>query len=84
MPALYAWLEQDLLPKLPPNSVVIRDNTSFHKRADIRQLLEHAGHVLEYLPTYSPDPIEHKWAPAQAILRQKGCSVEELFTHHVL
>ena len=82
----YAWLEQDLLPKLPPNSVVIMDNATFHQRADIRQLLEHAGHVLEYLPTYSPDlnPIEHKWAQAKAIRRQKRCSVEELFAHHVL
>jgi transposase len=43
----YAWLEQDLLPKLPPNSVVIMDNATFHKRADIRQLLEQAGHILE-------------------------------------
>ncbi|MDY6993114.1 MAG: transposase, partial [Pseudomonadota bacterium] len=47
----YAWLEQDLLPKLPPKRVVIMDNAAFHKRADIRQLLEQAGHVLEYLPT---------------------------------
>jgi len=51
-----------------------------------QQNLEQAGHVLEYLTTYSPDlnPIEHKWATAQAILRQKGCSVEALFTHYVL
>ncbi|MDY6992411.1 MAG: transposase [Pseudomonadota bacterium] len=72
-----------MLPKLLPKRVVIMDNATFHKRADIRQLLEHAGHVLEYLPTYS-HPIEHKWATAQAILRQKGCSVEALFTHYVL
>ena len=60
----YAWVEQDLLPQLPPNSVVIMDNATFHKHDDIQQLLEQTGYILEYLPTYSPDlnPIEHKWA----------------------
>ena len=58
----YAGVEQDLLPQLPPKSVVVRDNAAFHKRADIRQLFEQAGHVLDYLPAYSPDlnPLEHK------------------------
>ena len=81
----YAWVEQDLLPQLPPNSVVVMDNAAFHKRADIRQLFEQAGHVLEYLPTYSPDlnPIERKWSQAKAIRKQKHCSVEELFTHYL-
>lgn len=61
------------------------DNASFHKRADIRQRLEQAGHVLEYLPTYSPNfnPIEHKWAQAKAIRRQQKCSVEERFVYYV-
>jgi transposase len=81
----YAWVEQDLLPQLPPNSVVVMDNAAFHKRADIRLLLELAGHTLEYLPTYSPDlnPIERKWAQAKAIRKQKHCSVEELFTYYL-
>jgi transposase len=61
------------------------DNAAFHKRADIQQLFEQAGHVLVYLPAYSPDLnlIEHKWAQAKAIRNQKKCSVEELFTHYV-
>lgn len=66
----YAWVAQDLLPKLPSNSVtstssvhrIVMDNATFHKRADSRQLLEESGHKIEYLPTYSPDlnPIERK------------------------
>lgn len=82
----YTWLAQDLLPKLPQRQVVlVMDNAAFHKRADIRQLIEDAGHILEYLPTYSPDlnPIEHKWAQSKAIRKQKNCSVEELFAYHV-
>ena len=29
-------------------------NAAFHKRADIRQAIDGAGHVLEFLPPYSP------------------------------
>lgn len=82
----YAWLEQDLLPRLSHCQVVIvMDNATFHKRADLRQLIKNAGHLLEYLPAYSPDlnPIERKWAQSKAIRKQKNCSIEELFTHHV-
>lgn len=62
------------------------DNAAVHQRADIRSLFEQAGHTLEYLPAYSPDfnPIEHKWAQAQAIRKPKNCSIEELFACHVL
>jgi hypothetical protein len=38
----FAWLSQDVLPKLPPNSIIV-DNASFHKRADSQQLIEQAG-----------------------------------------
>jgi hypothetical protein len=30
-----AWVMQDLLPKLPKNSVIIMDNATFHKGQDI-------------------------------------------------
>lgn len=80
-----AWVAQDLLPQLPPHSVVVMDNATFHKRADIQQLFKQAGHILEYLPAYSPqlNPIEHKWAQAKAIRQQKKCSVEELFKYYI-
>ena len=56
---------------------MVMENADFHQRADIRQLIEPAGHRLKYLPAYSPDlnPIEHKWAQAQAIRKPKNCSV---------
>jgi transposase len=73
----FAWLSQDLLPKLRINSVIVMD-----KRDDARQLIEQAGHSLEFLPLYSPDlnPIEHKWAQAKALRRKKNCSTDELFS----
>ncbi len=80
--AFYSWVVQDLLPKVPKGSVIVRDNASFHKRDDIREAIEKAGSMLEFLPAYSPDlnPIEHKWAQLKAIRRKKRCSLDEIFT----
>ncbi len=77
----FAWVTQDLLPNLPKNSVIVMDNATFHKRQDIQQAIWAAGHILEYLPPYSPDlnPIEHKWAQAKALRKQQNCSIDELF-----
>ncbi len=76
-----AWVEQDLIPKLPPKSVVIMDNAAFHKSPLIYEMLENAGHKLLYLPPYSPDlnPIEKKWAQAKKLRRKTGLSLEQLF-----
>lgn len=66
------WIEQDLLPKLPANSVLVMDNATFHKSQTMQETIKKAGHTLEYLPPYSPDlnHIEKKWAQAKA-LRKK-------------
>lgn len=83
--SFYAWLTQDLLPKVPPGSVIVMDNASFHKRSDIARAIQQAGCTLEYLPPYSPDlnPIEHKWAQAKALRRQYRCDVHTLFKKHL-
>lgn len=75
------WVEEELIPKLPPNSVVILDNASFHKGAQMQQAIASAGHTLLYLPPYSPDlnSIEPKWSQAKAKRRQTGDSIEQLF-----
>ncbi|CAA2929591.1 transposase [Arsenophonus endosymbiont of Bemisia tabaci] len=41
---------------------VMSQNATFHKKQSIQQVIIDAGHMVEYLPTYSPDlnPIEHK------------------------
>jgi transposase len=77
----HGWVVQCLLPCVPKNSVIVMDNASFHKRSDIQEEIKQAGHILEYLPAYSPDlnPIEHKWAQAKAIRRKKRCPSDELF-----
>ncbi|GAO97807.1 hypothetical protein Cva_01388 [Caedimonas varicaedens] len=47
----------------------------------MQKAIAEAGHIVLYLPPYSPDfnPIEHKWAQAKAIRRKKRCSIEQLF-----
>ena len=81
--AFNAWIKQELLPILPPKSVIVMDNASFHKGKWLRESIELKGHALEYLPTYSPDlnPIEHKWAQAKSLKRKYDYTVDELFTH---
>jgi len=76
-----AWIEQDLLPKLPPRSVVIMDNATFHKSPVVEKILTAKGHQLLYLPPYSPDlnPIEKKWAQAKKRRRKTASSLDELF-----
>lgn len=79
-----SWTQQDLIPKLPNNSVIVMDNATFHKREDIKNAIKNAGHTLVFQPAYSPDlnPIEHKWAEAKAIRRKYNCSVEDIFDKH--
>lgn len=75
------WVEKCLIPKIPNNSVIVMDNASFHKGAAMKKSIEEAGHVLIYLPPYSPDlnPIEHKWAEKKAERRRTQIDMEQLF-----
>jgi transposase len=77
----YQWTVQDLLPKLPASSVIVMDNATFHKRQDIRAAIVNAGHLLVFLPPYSPDlnPIEKKWAQAKKLRKKLRCSIPQLF-----
>jgi transposase len=80
-----AWVQQDLIPKLPQRSVVVMDNASFHKQAEMQNALAAAGHTLLYLPPYSPDfnPIEKKWAQIKSLRRKLSCSLDDLFKSYL-
>jgi transposase len=84
--AFVAWVQKDLLPKLPAKSILVMDNASFHKSKSMQEKIKDAGHTLEYLPAYSPDlnPIEHKWAQAKCLRRRFQCEIDELFREHQL
>jgi len=75
------WVQQALLPQLPPNSVIVMDNASFHKGLDMQNSIKASGHTLLYLPPYSPDlnPIEKKWAQIKKARRSSQASIEDIF-----
>ncbi|MGA7672421.1 MAG: IS630 family transposase [Nitrolancea sp.] len=70
--AFAAYVQHGLVAQLRPGQVVILDNLSVHKRADIRQQIEAAGCQLLFLPAYSPDfnPIEQAFSKLKTQLRQ--------------
>jgi transposase len=43
------------VPSLRAGQIVVMDNLSAHRPRRIRELIEHQGWELLYLPTYSPD-----------------------------
>ena len=57
------------------------DNATFHKNKDMLKDITNAGHIIEFLPPYSPDlnPIENKCSQKKAMIRKTGCSVEECY-----
>ena len=67
-PSLPTCCHVPQMPKMSrfpgPNSVLVLDNASIHRKDDLRVLIEDGiGGVLEFLPPYSPDynPIEKSW-----------------------
>jgi len=80
--AFVAYVEQVLIPALPPGAIVVMDNLSSHRTPAVECLLRQAGFELRYLPPYSPDfnPIEQMWAKVKASLRAaKARTQEELW-----
>lgn len=81
----YSWVTQELLESLDEKTVIVMDNATFHKRDDTRKAIESSGHILLFLPPYSPDlnPIEKKWAQAKSIRRKHRCDPYTLFEKFV-
>ena len=84
-PVFNGWVKEDLIPKLPQKSVIVLDNAAFHKSPVLKNMVEEAGHKLEYLPAYSPDlnPIEPKWFQAKSRKRKYQCDIDTLFQKYM-
>jgi len=65
-----AYVEQVLVPTLPPGDIVVMDNLGSHKGESVRKAIEAAGARLLYLPPYRPDfnPIEKAFSKLKALL----------------
>jgi transposase len=66
-----SYVEHCLVPALRPGDIVIMDNLSCHKTAEVARLIGAAGASVRYLPAYSPDlnPIEKLFSKMKAALR---------------
>jgi len=73
------YIEQVLAPRLRPGQVVVMDNLTAHKVADMREAIEAAHAGLRYLPPYSPDlsPIELGWSKLKTALRARAARTRE-------
>jgi transposase len=60
-----------LVPTLREGDIVIMDNLSCHKTAEVERLIRSAGACVRHLPAYSPDlnPIEKLFSKVKARLR---------------
>jgi transposase len=77
-----AYVKHVLVPTLHQSDIVVLDNLSSHKAAEIKELIQAARAELWYLPPYSPDfnPIEKMWSKVKEYLRavEARCA-EELY-----
>jgi transposase len=74
---LIIWLREKLLPTITERygdrgMVIVMDNCSTHVSADVVDVIQQAGHLIKYLPPYSPDfnPIELTFALLKAWIRR--------------
>jgi len=62
-----------------PNTIIVMDNASFHRCAEINEYVVQEGHQIEFLPAYSPffNPIENMFSQWKKIVRNAGTRTED-------
>jgi len=67
-------------------SVLISDNAPIHHKKRIRELVEGAGHIVLFLPTYSPDlnAIEHDFSALKRLwmYAPPGTTIDEIIRNY--
>jgi transposase len=73
------YVERLLAPVLGPEHIVVMDNLSSHKHAEVIASIEPTGAQVWFLPRYSPDfnPIERMWSKVKAYLRKVAARTKE-------
>jgi len=80
-----AFVRHELRHHLRPGDIVVMDNLSSHKDAEVMRIINKSGAEVLYLPPYSPEfnPIEKVWAKLKEILRRLDTLTRENFDNAV-
>lgn len=85
----YEWLQTRLLPTIQQQHpgrpmVIVMDNVSIHCGEEITQLIEHEGHIVRFLPPYSPDynPIELTFSVLKAWMKRNWIFLRQTCTSY--
>lgn len=83
--AFKAYLENELLPYLSSDSILIMDNMRSHHVKAVKALLDHSRVQYVYLPPYSPDlnPIEKLWSKIKVLLRKFKARTVGILPHAI-
>lgn len=73
------YIEEILVPALPPDAIVVLDNAGAHRSAAALEAFSAAGVTVRFLPPYSPDlnPIELAWAKIKRLLKDAKARTRE-------
>ena len=73
-PTFIDWVRHRLAPRLRRGDIVILDNLSAHKAAEVQRLIERRGARLKRLPPYSHDfnPMEPVWGLVKRRVRAQA------------
>jgi transposase len=76
-----AFVQEELVSNLRPGDLVVMDNLSAHKIADVRTAIQSAGADVLFLPPYSPEfnPIERAWAKLKDFVRRLSTLTRDEF-----
>ena len=79
--AFLAFVEQQLVPRLCPDDIVVMDNLNAHKNAKVIEAIESAGASVIFTPPYSPEfnPIEKAWGKVKDGLRRLNTLTRDAF-----
>uniref|UniRef100_A0A093X9Y0 Uncharacterized protein y4pE/y4sA n=1 Tax=Talaromyces marneffei PM1 TaxID=1077442 RepID=A0A093X9Y0_TALMA len=82
------WLTDKLLPAVNALQrypmVIILDNVAIHTQEQVHQIIEEAGHIIRYLPPYSPDfnPIELTFLVLKAWMKRNWIFLRMTFANY--
>ena len=80
------WLSTYLLTSLKQTSILIMDNAPIHRKNMVKQLVEEAGHLVLFVPKYSPDlnEIEHDFAALKKarMYAPEGTSLDQIICQY--